>query len=299
MAKVLYNKRVLAFPYTEDFGAGGYYKLGIRWEDLPPIEPGQFIMLRIAKQIDPLLRRPFGVYKILGHGACPHTKNFGMGACLPVRGRTQTGGKGPGIEILYRVVGRGTRLMTDLKPGDSVDVLGPLGNSFPLEIRSQEVIMVAGGIGIVPFYMLAGKLKKARLLFGGRSKDDLPALEDFKKLKIDMEVSTDDGSVGEKGLVTGLLLKRLSKNSVVYACGSKGMLKEVARIAEGADIPCYVSLDNAMACGIGACLGCAVKVKGQGARGKGQEKQTSELIYKMVCKDGPVFDAREIEWEEI
>lgn len=284
--KVLYNKKILPL----------YYKLGMSWEDLPAIEPGQFIMLRINDRIDPLLRRPFGIYKTLGAGR-----------------------KKEGIEIVYKVVGKGTRLMTGLKPGDTVDVLGPLGNGFPnppappfaKEGKSgrvgsaHRIIMVAGGIGIVPFYLLAESCQLSainlKLLFGGKGKDDLPGLEDFQKLRIDMAVSTQDGSVGKKGLVTELLKSEIRnpKSKIIYACGPKGMLKAVAKMAEDADVPCYVSLDNAMACGMGACLGCAVKIQRPGARGKGQEKQTSELIYKMVCKDGPVFDAREIAWEAI
>ncbi|MBI3754800.1 MAG: dihydroorotate dehydrogenase electron transfer subunit [Deltaproteobacteria bacterium] len=290
--KVLYNKKILPL----------YYKLGMSWEDMPVIEPGQFIMLRINDRIDPLLRRPFGVYSIL-----------------------RAGRKKEGIEIVYKVVGKGTRLMAGLRPGDTVDILGPLGNGFPHPQsspfakggqRGLKIIMVAGGIGVVPFYLLAKNYQKSpvslKLLFGGRGKDDLPGLKDFKKLRIDMAISTDDGGIGEKGFVTELLKKELKTQSlklktVVYACGPKGMLKAVAKTAEDADVPCHVSLDNAMACGMGACLGCAVKVQGQGASlplqavsrgGKGREKQNSQL-YKMVCKDGPVFDAKEIAWEEV
>ncbi len=285
---VLYNEKILPL----------YYKIGMSWEDLPAIGPGQFIMLRINDRIDPLLRRPFGVYKIIG-----------------------TGRKKNGIEIIYKVVGKGTGLMTNLKPGDTVDLLGPLGNGFPNSLsspfakpnllsspfakggqRGLKIIMVAGGIGIAPFYFLAKSYQQSpislKLLFGGRGKDDLPGLEDFKKLRIDMAISTQDGSVGKKGLVTELLKKEITKKGdcVVYACGPKGMLKAVAQMAADVNTPCYVSLDNTMACGMGACLGCAVKVQGQGARGK--EKQNSQL-YKMACKDGPVFDAKEIAWEEI
>ncbi|MBI5327931.1 MAG: dihydroorotate dehydrogenase electron transfer subunit [Deltaproteobacteria bacterium] len=297
MAKVLYNEKILPF----------YYKLGMSWEGLPAIEPGQFVMLRITENAAPLLRRPFGIYKILGQGAS-----------LPVRGRTQTGGKGQGVEIIYKVVGKGTGLMTNLKPGDIVDVLGPLGNSFqPIgrvgaARQNQRIIMAAGGIGIVPFYLLAKSYQLSgislKLLFGGRGKDDLPGLEDFKKLGIEIKISTQDGSAGEKGLVTELLKSEIRnpKSEIIYACGAKAMLKAVAKMAEDANTPCYVSLDNAMACGIGACLGCAVKIgSGKWEVESGESKPTSHLlpptsqIYKMVCKDGPVFNAREIAWEEI
>ena len=290
IADVLYNRKILP----------AYYRLGIGLKKVPSFKPGQFIMLRITEQVDPLLRRPFGVYRILG------SRVRGQGS----RVREQ------GIEILYKVVGKGTRLMTALKPGDKLDILGPLGNSFELSHSTGDIIMIAGGIGIAPFYLLAERLKaegfRQRLLFGGRSKDDLPGLDDFKKLKINIKISTQDGSVGKKGLVTDLLKSELrtpnSKLQTIYACGPKGMLKEVERVAKTANAPCYVSLDNVMACGIGACLGCAVKSRAQSSelrvqRLKGLKSPLSALhsesSYKMVCKDGPVFDAWEIEWEEV
>lgn len=253
LTRVLYNKEVLPF----------YYKLGLEAQgSFPPAQPGQFIMLRVG-DLDPLLRRPFGVYKFLGQG----------------------------VEILYKVVGRGTAIMSRLKEGDEIDVLGPLGRPFPLLDGYKDILMVAGGVGIVPFYLLGVRYNtlgvRPRLLFGGRDKEDLPGLEDFQKLGIETTISTEDGSVGQKGLVTELLKKELSRkgSSLVYACGPKGMLRAVAHMAQEAGVTCYVSLDRVMACGIGACLGCAVKTRGQG--------------YKMVCKDGPVFDARDIVWEDI
>src|SRR3989337_3417931 len=203
IADVLYNRKILP----------AYYRLGIGLKKVPSFKPGQFIMLRITEQVDPLLRRPFGVYRILG------SRIRGQGS----RVREQ------GIEILYKVVGKGTRLMTALKPGDKLDILGPLGNSLELSHSTGDIIMIAGGIGIAPFYLLAERLKaegfRQRLLFGGRSKDDLPGLDDFKKLKINIKISTQDGSVGKKGLVTDLLKSELrtpnSKLQTIYACGPK------------------------------------------------------------------------------
>lgn len=276
LTEVIYNRQILPL----------YYKLGIRWEPRPFVKPGQFVMLRFTHCIDPLLRRPFGVYRIIDEG----------------------------IEVLYKVVGKGTRLMTGLRPGDMVDMLGPLGNGFSLDSGKKDIVMIAGGIGIAPFYLsvVSGQRSGVRqkLLFGGRGKDDLPGLEDFKKLDIEMQISTQDGSIGEKGLVTELLKSEIRnpKSTIVYACGPKGMLKEVSRIALNLDVRCYVSLDNVMACGIGACLGCAVKVSGQWPVVSGKKTEgslNSSLLtdhsppYRMVCKDGPVFDAMEIEWEKV
>ena len=130
----------------------------------------------------------------------------------------------------------------------------------------------------------------------------------FQDLGINMKVGTDDGSMGKKGFVISVVKKEILGKTAIYTCGPKGMLKEVAGIAENLDAPCYVSLDNVMACGIGACLGCAVKVRSQRSGVRGQKSEglnpdprspTPDPVYKMVCKDGPVFDSREIEWEEV
>ncbi|MBI5892215.1 MAG: dihydroorotate dehydrogenase electron transfer subunit [Deltaproteobacteria bacterium] len=288
-SRVLYNKNILP----------SYYKLGLEIDGgFPDCQAGQFVMLKISEQLDPLLRRPFGIYKNRVQGGCP------LGA----------GSRVQGIEILYKVVGKGTWIMSGLKEGDKIDVLGPLGNSFPLSDGYKNIIMVAGGIGIVPFYMQVASCKMqvatCKILFGGRNKNDLPGLNDFKKLGVDISISTDDGSTGGKGFVTELLKEELEKkgsrgqgvkgsnNTLVLACGSKPMLKAVAEIADKKNIPCYVSLDNVMACGMGACLGCAVKVKGSRVQGFKSSRNNLQL-YKMVCKDGPVFDSREIDWEKI
>ncbi|MCP3677384.1 MAG: dihydroorotate dehydrogenase electron transfer subunit, partial [Deltaproteobacteria bacterium] len=214
-----------------------------------------------------------------------------------------------GFEILYKVVGKGTLIMSRLRRGAGVELFGPLGSGFPPVTGGGRLLMVAGGVGIVPFYLVAEALLasglEGKLLFGGRCVDDLPGLGDFKELGLDMAVATDDGTAGVKGVVTALMEDAVSDGTAVYACGPKGMLKEVARIAGERGVPCFVSLDRRMACGMGACLGCAVKVRGtegtQVAGGDecvdGEEIPATLPPYKMVCKDGPVFDARELEWE--
>ena len=230
-------------------------------------KPGQFVEIRCSKETDPLLRRPIGVNRV-------------------VRG---------GIEILYEVVGRGTELMSGMKKNDLCDVIGPLGNGFDINTRAQErkstrAILVAGGNGVAPLLFLAEKLAKNRrevsVLIGGCSKNHILCEKDFKKTGAKVLISTEDGSKGHKGLVTALLNNLLHstlhvQRFTIYACGPTGMLKAVSRIAQDNRVPCQVSLEERMACGVGVCLGCPVKIRN---------------TYKMVCKDGPVFNAEEIAW---
>ncbi|MFQ5585800.1 MAG: dihydroorotate dehydrogenase electron transfer subunit [Thermodesulfobacteriota bacterium] len=278
LAELLYNDEI----------APAYYRMGLLWEAPCHVEPGQFVMVRVSEGLDPFLCRPFGIYRLVSP--------------------TSGGKEVDGFEILYKVVGKGTHLMSGLRKGEGVDIFGPLGRGFPPFKGDGKLIMVAGGVGIVPFYLLAERLmvegQKGQLLFGGRCRDDLPGLDDFEGLGLAIEVSTDDGTVGAKGVVTLLLEKSLSDAAAVYACGPKGMLKGAARIAGERGLPCFVSLDRRMACGMGACLGCAVRVNG-GESATGRKDMESEAQihrappYMMVCKDGPVFDAQELAWEEI
>ena len=242
--------------------------------------PGQFVEVRCSAgsgaATDPLLRRPFGVHRIV---------------------------KG-GIEILYKTVGRGTGILSRKEPGDEVEVLGPLGNGFDIK-KAQRAIIVAGGIGAAPLVALAQKLGKADVFIGARSRSHIMCEKEFKALGCTVRVATEDGSKGYKGLITVLLEDALRnigdarrtiiypapeaqddrtfrRNVQIYACGPTGMLKAVAALARSHGVNCQVSLEERMACGVGVCLGCPVKVRGGD--------------YKMVCKDGPVFDAEEIVW---
>lgn len=259
--KILYNEEV----------APGYFKLGLSWKT-PEIHAGQFVMLRVSDGLDPLLRRPLGIYNVLG------------GKGIKVL-------KGSGIELLYRVVGKGTKILSEKREGEKIGVLGPLGNGFPEPGEARKIIMVAGGMGIVPLYMLARKLNTGVLLFGARGKSEAGLVKSFKEFKCKIKVSTEDGSIGRKGLVTELLNEEVVKGSLVYACGPIGMLKAVANIARNTEARCYVSLERSMACGIGVCLGCAVK---SAPHDKEENKD-----YRMVCSDGPVFDSNEIDWDKL
>ncbi|ABQ26339.1 dihydroorotate dehydrogenase electron transfer subunit [Geotalea uraniireducens] len=256
----------------------GYFKM--RMTAPPAVRsatPGQFIMVRVRDAIDPLLRRPFGIFD-LGTFATAYTD------C-----GTQTY-----FEILYKVVGKGTEMLSTLHQGDHLDILGPLGKGFMPGDPSGEKILVGGGVGMAPLYYLAKemvKTSKVRLFAGGRNKEDILCITEFERLGVETYVSTDDGTLGASGLVTEVLEKHLSEsidNKTIFACGPFPMLRAIAAIAGRHDIPCQVSLEAYMACGVGACLGCVMK-------GRNHSNETPD--YRCVCKDGPVFDYRDLQWD--
>ena len=239
--------------------------------------PGQFVMVRINNTIDPLLRRPLAI--------------FDVGTYVPPQS-----GAVPQVcfEMLYKVVGKGTAMLSALHETDLLDILGPLGTGFEQGDPGEEKLMVGGGIGLAPLYMLARELvaKKStvRLFAGGRTRDDILCITEFKRLGVECYTATEDGSLGEQGFVTVALERRLDDikgKATLYACGPQGMLDAVARIAAARDIPCQVSLEGYMACGVGACLGCV-------ATGKDHSPQKPD--YRCVCTEGPVFDSRELQW---
>lgn len=230
-------------------------------------KPGQFVEVRCSDARSPLLRRPFGVHRI----------------------------RPDGIEIFYEVVGAGTALLARKARGDTADIIGPLGNGFDTGGAGDNAILVAGGIGVAPLVALAeglagGKKRRLTVLIGARTKSHIVCAQDFRKLGAKVIITTDDGSLGTEGFVTAPLTHLLSTvgcdHSIVYACGPTVMLKTVAAMAAERDIPCQVSLEERMACGVGVCRGCPVKVR----------KDLVDTEYRMVCKDGPVFDARLIVW---
>jgi len=245
-AEIIGNKKVTKDHYILSFKARGVAK---------KTKPGQFFNIKITDSCEPFLRRPFGAYKI---------------------------GKDK-IEILYKVVGKATTILSRKKTKDVLDIIGPLGNGFT---PKSKAILVGGGHGVAPLYALAAVLETKsglEVYIGARTAEHVVGALYFRKLGAKVYVATEDGSKGRKGLVTKLLENKMKnkRDNTIYACGPKPMLKEVARLSRLHKIPCQVSLEGYMACGIGTCLGCAVKTK------KG---------YKMVCKDGPVFDAKEIIW---
>ncbi len=222
--------------------------------------PGQFVMIRTSDKNGPLLRRPFSIHDLIWEGDTPM-----------------------GVALLYRVVGPGTAILSKAKPGENLQVLGPLGKGFQTKANLDSVCLVAGGIGVAPLVFLARSLAGAGgglCLIGGRTREDVLCGEIFESLGMDVRVATDDGSLGTRGLVTGLLheLIQSGKARNVFTCGPEPMLKVVADMCLDADIPCQVSLETIMACGMGACLGCAISGPGR------------KILH--VCKDGPVMDAR-------
>ena len=246
-----------------------YYRMGfILPEVAHTAKPGQFVMVRPYDVSMPLLRRPFSVHQlILEHG------------------------NRVGIELLYKVVGRGTRLLSRMKTGEVLDVLGPLGNGFVCPAtRPLHVFVVAGGVGIASLFYLSSFLTKCRgvtqrAFLGGCGSCDILCEKELLSLGIPVHVSTEDCTLGEEGLVTHSLEKGIrlyGKPDLIYACGPQAMLKAVGEIAVSQDISCQVSLESAMACGFGVCLGCAV------------EKTEGRGDYWHVCTDGPVFDFRDV-----
>ena len=181
------------------------------------------------------------------------------------------------LVLLYKTRGEGTIALSMLKEGETISVMGPLGNGFSIEDEGK-VVYVAGGIGLPPLLSLYNKLKKGKFLIGAKSEEDIP----FDYIPAKAVIATEDGSVGYKGLVTELLSGlSLKKPCMVYACGPMAMLREAADISKHMDIPCQVSMEERMACGFGVCAGCVVKTLSGN---------------KSVCALGPVFNAEEIIW---
>lgn len=190
------------------------------------------------------------------------------------------------IRLVYAVVGKGTKAFTKKHPGEKIRVMGPLGNGFTIDGTKNNNIVIGGGIGTPPLLELVKQLKgKTKVYLGFRENPIL--VEDFKKLGAEVYVATEDGSQGYKGNILGLLEEDNIKTDYVYSCGPKPMLKAVAEWSRKKDIPAQLSLEERMACGIGACLVCTCKIS----------TAEEEWENKRICKDGPVFFRDEVIWE--
>ena len=219
---------------------------------------GQFVHIRVAGHT---LRRPISI--------CEVNREKGT------------------LRLVFEVRGSGTEAMSMLSVGDLMDVMGPLGNGFTLLSPDSRAIVVGGGIGTPPMLETAKHYaENCTAILGFRDAAHVILDEDFDACGCDVRLATDDGSKGHHGFVTDLLRQRLEEGGadIIYACGRKGMLQAVAAIAEEFGVRCEVSLEERMACGIGACLGCATPIR----------TADGGMTYKHVCKDGPVFDAKEV-----
>ncbi len=240
--------------------ADTFYRLTLAAPQIAPAShPGQFVMVACSPGLNPLLRRPFSVHR----------------RCDPDR-----------IQLLFRVVGQGTELLAAKKPGDVLNLIGPLGRGFTVD-AVDPVCLIGGGIGIAPLLFLAEQLRMTRractVLLGSRTAAELYRLTaDFTECGCEVEIATDDGSAGYHGLVTDLLPRRLSAMKRCYACGPKPMMATTALLCQAARVPCQVSLEAHMACGLGACLGCTVHGVENG--------------YLHICRQGPVLNAEEVAW---
>ncbi len=255
----------------------GYWRMRLTApQEFAAASPGQFVMVRVNGAIDPLLRRPFGIFDV-----ATYTPAHAGAVSQPC------------FEMLYRVVGKGTAMLASLHETDLLDVLGPLGRGFDLGVPGEEKLIVGGGVGLAPLYLLAKELVKqsaVRLFAGGRTRDDVLCITEFERLGVECYVATEDGSLGERGLVTEALVRRLNELSgraSLFACGPHGMLNAVAGIAEQRSIPCQVSLEGYMACGVGACLGCVTP---------GHKHSPETPDFRCVCAEGPVFEANQLGW---
>ncbi|MCP3980985.1 MAG: dihydroorotate dehydrogenase electron transfer subunit [bacterium] len=236
------------------------------------MQPGQFFMIGIPGS-ETLLRRPFSVCGLPG---------------------TFDDGADGALQVLYKVYGTGTALLASLKPGARLSVLGPLGRGFePPDNAAAQPVFVAGGIGSAPFPALAATLRDKgpapRMYYGARGEADLPLLDWFREHCADVVVTTEDGSVGERGRVTeplAALLESSAPDSLhLYACGPDPMLRAVAATAKRYGVICDLALEAHMACGFGVCLGCVVPTHTAGPMG-----------YERVCVEGPVMRAERLAW---
>ncbi len=190
------------------------------------------------------------------------------------------------LRLVFEVRGEGTRVLSELPVGSTVNVIAPLGNGFDLPENGQ-VVLVGGGIGVPPMLYAADFLgNRATVINGFRDKSAVILTKDFQASGCRLIETTDNGSYGIHGFVTGPLKEVISGADLVCACGPAPMLKNVAAVAQQFHVPCQVSLEQRMACGVGACLGCAVAIK----------RKEGGFAYRHVCKDGPVFAAEEVEW---
>jgi dihydroorotate dehydrogenase electron transfer subunit len=238
---------------------------------MPPFfldaQPGQFILIRAKNNSSVFLSRPISIHSVY--------KRFRRVIC----------------DILYQVMGEGTQVLARLKKGDEIVINGPLGSGFDIENLRPRIVLIAGGMGVAPLRYLVEKITSSSEVQdvicyqGGRNRGALPEIKCFKELCKDHRISTDDGSMGQPGLITDLFATDLESynddDSIIFACGPHQMLVSLKAKMKGRQIRCQVSVEARMACGVGACLGCAVKVSSGG--------------YACACSEGPVFELNKLD----
>ena len=238
------------------------------------VAPGQFVMVKARGGHDPLLRRPFSVFEVL----------------------RDLQGASTGISLLNKRIGVATRLLYDAQPGQLVPCLGPLGRSFTIVDQPVDGWMIAGGVGLAPFATLAGTLRargvRTTLFYGAKNARELFYLDLFRRLNVDLILTTENGSLGERGRITTPLERRLAEHDrdrpvMLYACGPEGMLAACAKIAIQYGCPCQVSVERVMGCGMGGCYSCVVPMR----------SDDGSFHHVRSCLAGPVLPADQILWD--
>jgi dihydroorotate dehydrogenase electron transfer subunit len=245
---------------------GDYHWLRLETPAAAEARPGQFLMVKVSDSASPLLRRPISLHD----------------------GDRRT------LDIYFQVAGRGTALLAARAEGETIDILGPLGNGFDLAERLEgaSAWLVGGGRGIAPLFFLGRVLREkgalVRVFYGGKSLSDLPLRDKLAAAGLDTVCSTDDGSFGRAGFVTDLLAFELdgARPDFLFVCGPDPMMEKTAGLALTLGIPAQISLESIMGCGFGACWGCVRRIRRDG-----------ESEWRKICEDGPVFPAGEIVWE--
>lgn len=230
--------------------------------------PGQFVNIKVNQEFIPLLRKPFSV--------CRRNSAEGW------------------FEVLWKVVGKGTKIMSGLRPGDWVNVIGPLGRPYDMPSNLKQALIVAGGVGVAPFPFLCEELLNSEIdvmvFLGARSKNELALVDFFRELNLELFLATEDGSAGHKGFITEPLLSKLSDSEEpagkqLFSCGPNGFLNAMMKISAETGIRGQMAIETMMGCGFGICVGCAVRVR---------EPKVGARKYRLACIEGPVFDALEI-----
>lgn len=227
---------------------------------------GQFIEIRVSDNVEPFLRRPISIHNM--------DKENGI------------------LEFIFQVKGKGTKILSEKVEGDLIDIIGPLGHGTFEYNDFQNIAIIGGGIGVFPLYELAKNAKNdgknVNIYLGFRNKDFVVLEDEFKELANELILTTDDGSYSEKGFAIDFLKKDVEDGKIdcIFACGPLPMLKAVRNYAIEKNIPCQISLEEKMGCGLGVCLGCAVKTA---------ESSSEKPEYVHVCKAGPVFEAKDVE----